>query len=727
MNKPSKRKFANIAIILINVLFVLGLLITEWQYIHLSNNRARESNLDLFNDTNTALANTTNNYLTGESHLCRSWAQHLNNNVQTMDDAVDFVRGSIVDSTIMGHVIYKSDLKGFSTREKADQPGTYTVDYSSLSNLFSSYQEGMNITPSYVNPINGSRSLAFYTGIKLVDPEDASKQVDAYLLRVVLLNNFKTRWTFPSGSFNHLEVAIIDREGSYIVAGNSFTGASFFGFYGSYNPSSDAKLAEIKNEVTHNSGHLIMKNSNKEECYISYSQISKTENWDWTILTLVPASDILDVHVNWLVIILLVAGLGLLFAFDVAVFLVLSKNLKEAADVASKASKAKTDFLSTMSHDIRTPMNAIVGLTAIAKEEKNNPPSTQKALGKIEQASGHLLTLINDILDISKIESGKLVINPLSFSIKELFEGLLSVSHSSAEAKHIALTYHEHDFKEDTLCTDKLRLNQIFTNLLSNAIKYTEEGGSVDIDTWEEESEKEGCVKLIFKIKDTGIGMSKEFVEKMYLPFSRATDSRVNSIEGTGLGLAITKQMVDLMGGTIECESELEKGTIFVVTIDIPVDKKVADSSLEEQASKEDSDLSSVNVLVVEDNEINWEVISTLLSMNGISSERAENGKAALELIADKNNEGRYTIVFMDIQMPVMNGLDATRAIRKLDSDYARNVPIVAMTADAFSENVTECLNAGMNGHIAKPIDINLVLTEIRKAKNGQGETHGKQ
>ena len=682
MNKPSKRKFANIAIILINVLFVLGLLITEWQYIHLSNNRARESNLDLFNDTNTALANTTNNYLTGESHLCRSWAQHLNNNVQTMDDAVDFVRGSIVDSTIMGHVIYKSDLKGFSTREKADQPGTYTVDYSSLSNLFSSYQEGMN---------------------------------------------FKTRWTFPSGSFNHLEVAIIDREGSYIVAGNSFTGASFFGFYGSYNPSSDAKLAEIKNEVTHNSGHLIMKNSNKEECYISYSQISKTENWDWTILTLVPASDILDVHVNWLVIILLVAGLGLLFAFDVAVFLVLSKNLKEAADVASKASKAKTDFLSTMSHDIRTPMNAIVGLTAIAKEEKNNPPSTQKALGKIEQASGHLLTLINDILDISKIESGKLVINPLSFSIKELFEGLLSVSHSSAEAKHIALTYHEHDFKEDTLCTDKLRLNQIFTNLLSNAIKYTEEGGSVDIDTWEEESEKEGCVKLIFKIKDTGIGMSKEFVEKMYLPFSRATDSRVNSIEGTGLGLAITKQMVDLMGGTIECESELEKGTIFVVTIDIPVDKKVADSSLEEQASKEDSDLSSVNVLVVEDNEINWEVISTLLSMNGISSERAENGKAALELIADKNNEGRYTIVFMDIQMPVMNGLDATRAIRKLDSDYARNVPIVAMTADAFSENVTECLNAGMNGHIAKPIDINLVLTEIRKAKNGQGETHGKQ
>ena len=718
MNKTSKAKYANIAIVLINVLFVLGLLITEWQYIRLSNNRVRESNLDLFNDTNTALANTTGTYLTGESHLCRSWARHLNNNVGSMEEAVDFVRDSIVDVTVMGHVIYKDDLSGLSTRERADQPGNFAVSYSSLGSIFASYKEGMNITSSYINPSNGSRSLAFYTGIKLTDPIDPTKQVDAYLLRVVLLNNFKTRWTFPSGSFDHLEVAVIDESGSYIVAGNSFTGASFFGFYESYNPLSEAKMAELKESVTHSSGYLVMKNSYKEDCYVSYSQISTSDNWNWTILTFVPAADILDAHVNWLVVILLVAGLGLLFTFDLAVFLILSKNLKEAAAVASKASKAKTDFLSTMSHDIRTPMNAIVGLTTIAKEEKNNPESTQKALSKIEQASSHLLTLINDILDISKIESGKLVINPLTFSIKELFESLLNVSHSSAEAKNIKLTYREHDLKEDSLCTDKLRLNQIYTNLLSNAIKYTNEGGSVEIDTYEFESEKEGCVKLVFKIKDTGIGMSKEYLEKMYLPFSRATDSRVNAIEGTGLGLAITKQMVDLMGGTIECESELEKGTTFTVTIDIPVDATATDSSLEEQAI-EDSDLSNVNVLVVEDNEINWEVISTLLEMNGISSERAENGKVALELLEDKKNENRYTIVFMDIQMPVMNGLDATRAIRKLDSDYARNVPIVAMTADAFSENVTECLNAGMNGHIAKPIDINLVLATIRKAKNG--------
>ena len=718
MNKTSKAKYANIAIVLINVLFVLGLLITEWQYIRLSNNRVRESNLDLFNDTNTALANTTSTYLTGESHLCRSWARHLNNNVGSMEEAIDFVRDSIVDSAVMGHVIYKDDLSGLSTRERADQPGNFAVSYSSLGSIFASYKEGMNITSSYINPSNGSRSLAFYTGIKLTDPIDPTKQVDAYLLRVVLLNNFKTRWTFPSGSFDHLEVAVIDESGSYIVAGNSFTGASFFGFYESYNPLSEAKMAELKESVTHSSGYLVMKNSRREDCYVSYSQISTSDNWNWTILTFVPAADILDAHVNWLVVILLAAGLGLLFAFDLAVFLILSKNLKEAAAVASKANKAKTDFLSTMSHDIRTPMNAIVGLTTIAKEEKNNPESTQKALSKIEQASSHLLTLINDILDISKIESGKLVINPLTFSIKELFESLLNVSHSSAEAKNIKLTYREHDLKEDSLCTDKLRLNQIYTNLLSNAIKYTNEGGSVEIDTYEFESEKEGCVKLVFKIKDTGIGMSKEYLEKMYLPFSRATDSRVNAIEGTGLGLAITKQMVDLMGGTIECESELEKGTAFTVTIDIPVDATAKDSSLEEQAI-EDSDLSNVNVLVVEDNEINWEVISTLLEMNGISSERAENGKVALELLEDKKNENRYTIVFMDIQMPVMNGLDATKAIRKLDSDYARNVPIVTMTADAFSENVTECLNAGMNGHIAKPIDINLVLATIRKAKNG--------
>ena len=242
--------------------------------------------------------------------------------------------------------------------------------------------------------------------------------------------------------------------------------------------------------------------------------------------------------------------------------------------------------------------------------------------------------------------------------------------------------------------------------------KYTEPNGSIDIDTYELESEKPNSVKLVFKIKDTGIGMSEEYLTRLYQPFSRATDSRVNNIQGTGLGLAITKQMVDLMGGSIECQSELGKGTTFTVSIDIPIDLNKEESK--EVNTHEKVDLSGINVLVVEDNEINWEVISTLLDMHGISSERAENGKVALDLVSNKDNENRYDLIFMDIQMPEMNGLDATREIRKMGN----NIPIIAMTADAFSENITECLNAGMNGHIAKPIDINIVLNEIKKIKS---------
>ena len=399
---------------------------------------------------------------------------------------------------------------------------------------------------------------------------------------------------------------------------------------------------------------------------------------------------------------------------------------------------------------------------------------------------------------------------------------------------------------KEYLYADQLRLNQICINLLSNAIKYTEPGGSVTVDMKEEESQKEGCVKLTYIVSDTGIGMSPEFMANLYQPFSRQTDSRVNKIQGTGLGLAITKQMVDLMEGSIDCQSEQGKGTTFTVVLDIPVadqqradmkfdamdvlivdddevlletavdtltslglsveqagsglealgmikhregtgknydiviiDLKMPDidgietirrvraevktnvpillvsayswSDVEEEAkdagvngflskplfrstlydkiseilgtekksieAEDDySDLAGMNILVAEDNDINWEIVSALLSMYGIVTERAENGRIAVEKMKNAA-KGAYSLIFMDIQMPEMNGLDATRAIRALDDPWASSIPIVAMTADAFSENVTECLEAGMNGHIAKPIDIKLVIKVIQKIK----------
>ena len=844
MRKISKGKLTNILIVAINVVFVFGLALAEWQYIRSAKAATVENNKESFVDTNVSLSSMTNNYLVGEGHLCRSWSNYLNSNVKTVDEALDFVRESITDTDVMGHIVYAQGDRfvGYSTKARSTDPTDFSVDYTSIrSQVFSSTVEGVKTSPSYVNPTNGSLSIAFYSEIKLIDPGDATKQIDAYLMRVVLLSNLRNRWTFPSGSFSHLEVTLMDHSGAYVIAGLSFMNQNFFEFYKSYNPVTLPVLNELKERVTTSSGLMTMLDSSKERCYIAYSQVTGVT--DWTLLTYIPAVDIEQVATDWLLLSILGVGLALLFIVDLTFLLILNKNLAATAKLAEKANQAKTDFLSTMSHDIRTPMNAIIGLTTLAKKDPGNPIATQDALKKIELASNHLLTLINDILDLSKIESGRLTINAVTFSIVDTFENLVNISQPMVKAKNIDFAFRAHHFENEWLFADKLRLSQIFTNLVSNALKYTDEGGRVTVEIEEKPSLKENNIQLVFVVADTGMGMSPEFLERMYQPFSRATDSRVNSIQGTGLGLAITKQMVDLMGGTIDCRSEVGKGTTFTVTLDIPigekpneemvlppidvlvvdddeillqtavdalsslgaktdvacngkdalkkieartdnqykiiiVDWKMPDMSGIDVAKKikelhhgeipiilvsaydwseiekdavdagingfifkplfrskiyqkiielldtnrpteavveDEMDLAGVNVLVVEDNEINWEIVSSLLEVHGIASEHAENGKQAVELFEDKLNMDRWDLVFMDIQMPVMNGLDATRAIRKLDDDYARNIPIIAMTADAFSEDVALCLEAGMNGHIAKPIDLTLVLAEIRK------------
>ena len=839
MKNNNKNKLKTFLIIAINVIFAFALFVVEFQYISSTRKQTVKQNEESFLNTNTSLVSMTENYLVGESHLCRSWSNYLNNNVQTIEDAIAFVKESISDKDVMGHIVYKNGLTGLSTNSYSSDKNKYDINYSSLSSsVFTSDEEGIRISSSYINPVNGSPSIAFYHDIKLIDPDDNTKEVDAYLLRVVLRDNFRQRWTFPSGSFEHMQVTIMDKSGNYIIAGRSFKNSNFFEFYKSYNRSSNESINKLIEEVTTNTGLFKMNDSSGEECYIAYSHF--TSYVDWVILTYTPAKDITTVTIDWSLIIILGAGLLAIFVIDLAILLTLNKNLSDTAKVADSANRAKTDFLSTMSHDIRTPMNAIIGLTELAKNEPNNPAPTQDALKKIELASNHLLTLINDILDLSKIESGRLSINPLDFSVVDMFENLVNITRPQVKAKGLDFSFRVHHFKNEWLFADKLRLSQIFTNLLSNAVKYSLENGKVCVDVFEEQSDKEGCARLVYRVQDTGIGMSEEFMAKMYEPFSRATDSRVNSIRGTGLGLAITKRMIDLMEGTIECQSELGKGTTFTVTLDIKIsekeneeivlpetdvllidsdeviletaseslislgakvdaaidgakalelvetrsgypykiviiDKKILDaeglefvkkihshkgtnilisaydlSDVEKETKhkeiagfifkplfrsklyekiveivnpelktnhvkEEETFFNDIRVLVTEDNDINWEIISALLEMHGVECDHAQNGKAALELMSDVANENKWDLIFMDIQMPVMNGIEATKAIRKLDRDYPRNIPIVAMTADAFSENVAECLDAGMNGHIAKPIDMNLVLNEIRK------------
>lgn len=834
-------------VIIVNVFIMIAMLILVVLYSNTQSRNTAQRQIEHFENTTIAMERVTENYLEGEQRICDVWARYINSRNMTIDEAVSFIRISHVLPNASAHIVFLDSLSGLSSKARQDDPDDYSVSYERVSLLedvrwISDIGSSINISRAYTNPVNGEQSLAFCNLITLYDPDtDALK--DAILLRVLPISELEQKWIFPQEEYENAELSMIDADGNYIIKDHSFKNSNFFEFYRSYN-SGDTAAQELFEKITSSTGSFSMYNSRGEKCILAYTPIaSKAE---WVLLCFMPMDELNVNTENWMLVGIVSVGLLILFVFDLTVMLYFNQKLHAAAREAAFANQAKTDFLSTMSHDIRTPMNAIIGLTTIAKKNLDDTESVRENLQKITLASNHLLTLINDILDISKVESGKLNLSPQTFSIVETVENLVNISQPMIKEKKIEFHFHISRMEKEYLYADQLRLNQIYINILSNAIKYTEPGGHVSVDMREDESKKPGCVQLTYIVSDSGIGMSPEFMANMYQPFSRQTDSRVNSIQGTGLGLAITKQMVDLMNGVINCQSEPGKGTTFTVILDIPIaERQREDMVLEpmdvlivdddpimletaadtlkslgvtadcaESASKalemithrheteqdyrivildwkmpdidgiemtrrirstvspdipillisaydrtdiegaakkaganafiskplfrstlydtindvlgtgaksaepenDYSDLQGMNILIAEDFDVNWEVISALLGMYGINTERAENGRICVEKIKSAA-EGSYDLIFMDIQMPEMNGLDATKNIRALDDPWASSIPIIAMTADAFSENVTECLNAGMNGHISKPVDIKLVIKEIYRIK----------
>ncbi len=835
-------------IVMANIALMSAILVFVALYSNYERKENYRSQVEHFVNASIAMERVTGNYLEGEQQICDNWAQYINSLDLTLEEAAAYIRATHAKADTSAHLIDTETMTGYSTRPKLNSTEDYDVSYARM-DLFgdgawiAELGEAINITRTYTNPMNGEQSLAFCNRITVRDAESGEKK-QAYLLRIVPVSNLEEKWVFPKEEYGDEDFSIIDTEGSYVIRGRSFKSNSFFEFYKSYNQPGITAQNQLFSDILSGTGSFNMQDSRGRECIVAHTPITSTKGW--VLLSLAPVSNLNADTENWVLIGVISFGLLLLLATDFLYMHSVNKKLRVMAREAAAANKAKTDFLSTMSHDIRTPMNAIIGLTTIAEKNLGDQEAVADNLRKISLAGNHLLTLINDILDISKVESGKLNLSPITFSIVETVENLVNLSQPMIKEKNIIFSFRTNRIEKEYLYADQLRLNQIYINILSNAIKYTMPGGRVSVDLREEQSEKDGCVKLIYRVEDTGIGMSPEFLEKMYQPFSRQTDSRVNSIQGTGLGLAITRQMVELMNGTIECQSELEKGTAFTITLDLPVAEKqleemridgvdalIADddpilletaadtleslgirtdransglealdmirrrheagkdynvvildwkmpepdgietikrirkeigapipilltsaydwSDIEEEAkaagangfiskplfrsglygkinellgtevkavepTEDYSDLAGLNILIAEDNDINWEIISTMLSMFGITSERAENGRICVEKMAEAT-EGRYDLIFMDVQMPEMNGLDATRHIRKQENRWAASIPIIAMTADAFSENVAECLQAGMNGHIAKPVDLKLVIKEIRRIK----------
>ncbi len=841
-------------IILVNVAVMLGIVGFVMLYAQRTANDSIAAEVAQFETATVTMEQVTANYLESEQDICNVWTRYINSKPMTIEEAVSFIRSSHISPNAAAHIVFTDDgsLEGLSTRPKTGTEDEFAVSYAAIGlpiqlDKLAEENDSVNVSRSYTDPLSGIQSLAFCSRISLVDSNDSTKSRDAVLLRVIPTEKLQKKWVFPIDRYKDAEVSLIDSDSNYIIKGHDYKNNNFIEFYKSYNKVDAAGVEELKERLSTQSGSFFMDNSRGDECLIAYAPIN--ENEGWTILNYIQASSLHRSTVDWFLIAGVACALLFLLIFDMLFMNWFNVRLNEAAKEAEEANRAKSDFLSTMSHDIRTPMNAILGLTTIAQRNLDDPTIVKDSLHKIGLASNHLLTLINDILDISKVESGKLSLSPVTFSIVEATENLVNISQPMVKEKSIDFNFRINAMEHEYLYADQLRINQVFINILSNALKYTEPYGSVAVDLQELASETPGKVRLVYRVADTGMGMSEEFMERMYESFSRQTDSRVNSVQGTGLGLAITKQMVDLMGGTVECESKLGEGTTFTVTLDVPiaehepedmtlesvdvllidddevllqtaqytlnsldarvdlassgaqalemvgarhsshndysviiVDWKMPDmdgievarrirelvgdqvpiilisaydtSDIEESAKKagadgfiskplfrstlyrainellhvaetpvaredDHSDIAGMRVLVAEDNDINWEIINMLLSMHDIETTRAENGQVAVDMLTSAQ-AGDYDLVFMDVQMPVMNGVEATKAIRALPDEWASSIPIIATTADAFSEDVAVCLDAGMNGHLAKPLDIKLVLKEIRRVKEGK-------
>ena len=477
--------------------------------------------------------------------------------------------------------------------------------------------------------------------------------------------------------------------------------------------------------------------------------LKRMENAEWTLIFLVPAEyvatntlELVNFIMLFIVIVAVCVILGISFVMrrnqQEAILVERENNIKlenvntelrkanlaaeEAFQVAQEANRSKSSFLANMSHDIRPPMNAIIGITSLLRHDAGDKAKVIEYADKIDTSSQHLLGIINDVLDMSKIEAGKTIFKYTDFSILDFMEELNTIFHSQIDEKNQTLTFMKENIRHEWVNSDQVHLMQIFSNLLSNAVKYTQEGGAIQFLVEECETNSFVYAKYRFLVSDNGIGMSADFKDKIFDAFTRAENSLTNKIQGTGLGMAITRNLVEAMGGTIDVESEPGQGSCFEVLMDLKIAEERS-VSLASQVEKEEPDvniLKGMRFLCAEDNKLNAEILMELLKIEDAECTICENGEKVLETF-EQSAPGDYDMILMDVQMPVMNGYEATKAIRRSSHELAKTIPIIAMTANAFSEDIQHSLAAGMTAHISKPVEMKALKKTIRNIKSGGG------
>ena len=712
-------------LILCNILLICAMLLTTAVYSGTIMKQKNALQKDTFCNTIESLKQVSKNYLSMEKSGVNDWASYIEARHMNADEALDYIRTASSYDDRAAHLV---DMETLSARSSYLQNGSPWIDYyentrklntissqaflGKMQQIYESDKDALLVLGKY--SMNESHTTVISVGTRVLIREADGTDRPYLLLRLIPVEYLQKSWVFPI-DYADAEVSLISQDGGYIVQSPSLRSRSFPEFIRSYNFAEDDNQMyqlekRLKNE---DNGLLEYQDAKGEPCYFYFSSIG--EAMDLDILGYIPVSHIKTEGIDWTIVNIIGGGLLLLMFLDGFYMLSMNNEQRKTLRMLERANQAKTQFLSSMSHDIRTPMNAVIGMTEIAKHHLDDPVYAKTCLDKVTTSGNHLLTLINDILDISMVESGKMALNPTNFSVRATAVEMYEMMQEWAEDKNIAVSLSFADITEETVFGDSLRLKQILLNLLSNAIKYTENGGTVHFRVAEQPTRQPDAVCLCYEISDTGMGMSEEFQQTMYSTFTRAADSKTSSIQGSGLGLAIVKQMVDLMGGSIACRSALGEGTTFFVEVTLPIAKQPQTHTAADSAETTGT-FAGLRILVAEDNDLNWEIIHVMLAEYGILTERAENGQVCLDLLAEKG-AAAYDLILMDVQMPLLDGKETTREIRRRKE--IGNIPIVAMTADAFAEDVSACLEAGMDGHLSKPVDMRRLVSLLTKLKNG--------
>lgn len=716
-------------LIFLNIVLVLAGIISSLQYSNYIQKNNTEKEIDMFCGTVESMKQISANYLKLELGYANDWAKYISSQKMTVEEALAYIRTTNDQPDRYAHIVDMDTFEAYSTYENENGDDTVTcyqkfyeqgsdTDHIFIENMrqmFSEKDDEVNVLGKYRADESQIIVISVGTHVRLVDENGKSRNY--LLLRLIPVESIRKIWIFPV-EYQEAEIGVITKSGDYVIASKGMRSLSFLDFIRGYNFEDDYNQVDVLAEElkTTDQGLLTYKNSKGEMCYWYYSAFGYGTGLD--IIGSIPVTKIASTDQDWIIVLTTCGVLFLMMLLDGIYILQMNQQLRDTLKLAEDASEAKTRFLSTMSHDIRTPMNAIIGMTEIAKKKMDDPAQLRQCLDKLTLTSEHLLTLINDVLDLSKVESGGMALHPAPFSVTRTIENIISMIKPQMESKHLQFVTEIAEFSRDYLVADEIRINQVYINLLTNAVKYTQDGGKIILRMWEEETPEVEVIRLFFEVEDNGSGMSESFQKKMYEMFARENDGRIDRIEGSGLGLAIVRQIVDMMDGTIQCDSAEGKGTCFRVCLQLPAADEKA-QSLVEKDDIERIDISGTHVLVAEDNDLNWEIFCELLSEYGVECTRAVNGQDCIDKLAI-SADGTYDMIFMDVQMPVMNGKDATRKIRASDRAYEKNMIIVAMTADAFAEDMRACLDAGMNDHIAKPIDMKKVVRLIRAVKESK-------